>query len=147
MNINIFNNFGVGAIAIVSVLNHSHSLSLAKLTLIFPLISHEELLSYLSNGKVNIKSLDKLLIDKTPHFSNFNKRYYDSLPTTFNSLQYLVDLGYITVSRDSVNLVKTLVYAKEMGGRANKIFKSSENIASILKEKSDKLYLNLRIEL
>jgi hypothetical protein len=147
MSLNIFNNFGVGSVAIMAVLNHCQSLPVEKITLIYPFIAHQELLNYLSNSRVNVKSLDKLLIEKTVYFSNFNSRYYDSLSNSFNALQYLNDQGYIEFKENVVYLTKKLDYSKEMGTRVNKIFSASENIASILNELSEKLYLNLRIEL
>lgn len=147
MSLNIFNNFGVGSVAIMAVLNHCKSLPVAKITLIYPLIAHQELLGYLSNSRTNVKSLDKLLIEKTVYFSNFNNRYYDSLSSSFNALQYLNDQGYIELKENIVYLTKNLDYSKAMGKRVNKIFSASENIASILNELSEKLYLNLRIEL
>ncbi len=147
MSITTFNNFGVGAIAIMSVLEHCNSLSLAKTTLIYPFLSHHELLNYLSHASINIKSSEKLLIDKTTCFSNFNKRYYDSLTTTFNSIQYLYEQSYISVVNGNIELINSLEYAKPMGKRAEKIFKASSNLNYILQEPSDKLFLNLRVEL
>jgi hypothetical protein len=147
MSLNVFNNFGIGSVAIMAVLNHCKSLPIDKITLIYPFIAHQDLLSYLSNSRANVKSLDKLLIEKTVYFSNFNSRYYDSLANSFNALQYLNDQGYIELKENIVYQIKELEYSKGMGKRVNKIFSASENIASILNELSEKLYLNLRIEL
>lgn len=147
MNLNVYNNFGIGAIAIAAVLNKCKSLPIAKITLIFPLVAHQELLSYLSRASIQIKSLDKLLIEKTVFFSNFNRRYYDSLASTLNALQYLNDQGYIEFKENEIRMIKPLDYSNKMGKRTKKIFLASENITLILNESVEKLYLNLRVEL
>lgn len=147
MSLNLYNNFGVGAVAIAAVLNKCSSLPISKVTLIFPLINHQELLSYLSRKSTKINSFDKLVIEKTIFFSNFNKRYYDSLSSTMNALQYLNDQGYIEFRNNEVHMIKSMDYSKEMGTRTSKIFLASNNINLILNELVEKLYLNLRIEL
>lgn len=147
MSLSLYNNFGVGVLAITAVLNESHSLPMSKITLIFPLINHQEMLNYLSRKSTNVKSLDKLIVEKTVFFSNFNKRYYDSLSTTINALQYLFDQGYIEFKNNEVRLIKPMEYSKKMGDRSKKIFLASKNISLIFNEMVEKLYLNLRIEL
>ena len=147
MNLSYYNNFGMGVIALGAVLNQNEQLRLSKLFLIFPLLSHQKLLQHLGRRTTKIKSIEKLIVEKTNCFSNFNRRYRDSLVLTVNALQYLNDTGYVDVVNGSVTLAKPFEYNKKMGSRANKIFKASENIALLLKERSDKLYLNLRVEL
>ena len=66
---------------------------------------------------------------------------------TINALQYLNDTGYVRIYDGKVILEKPFEYNKKMGNRADKIFKASGNIALILRENSDKLYLNLRVEI
>ena len=88
-----------------------------------------------------------MIVDKTVCFSNFNKRYYDSLILTVEAIEYLKDLDYIQIKNGSVMLLKDFNYDKNMGTRAEKIHKISTTIAKILKDRADNLYLNLRIEL
>ena len=147
MNINYYNNFGVGVVAIGAVLNRSNALSISKVFLIFPLISHQKLLQYLARQTTSSKSIEKLISDQVSYFSNFNKRYIDSLVVTMNSVQYLNDAGYIDISGGVVKLLKPFEYDSKMGKRANSIFKASENISKLLAETENKLYLNLRVEL
>ena len=59
--------------------------------------------------------------------------------------KYLNDTGYVDVVNGSVTLSKLFEYNNKMGSRANKIFKASENVALLLKERSDKLYLNYEV--
>jgi len=147
MNINYYNNFGVGVVAIGSVLNLSNTLSISKVFLIFPLSSHQKLLQHLARKTTKVKSIEKLISDQISHFSNFSKRYMDSLVLTVNSIQYLNDAGYIDISDGSVKLLKPFEYDTKMGKRAKNLFKASENISALLTETENKLYLNLRVEL
>lgn len=147
MNLSYYNNISIGIVALGSVLNQRKELPISKLFLIFPLISHQKLLQHLGRKTTKIKSIEKLIAEKTSFFSNFNKRYNDSLALTFNALQYLNDTGYVDVVDGTVILAKPFEYHKNMGSRSNKIFNASENISLLLKERVDKLYLNLRVEL
>ncbi|MCL1479669.1 DUF6521 family protein [Marinobacter sp. M3C] len=147
MNINYYNNFGIGVVAIGAVLSRSNALSISKVFLVFPLLSHQKLLQYLARQTTSVKSIEKLISDQVSYFSNFNKRYMDSLVMTMNSIQYLNDAGYIDISDGVVKLVKPFEYDSKMGKRANSIFKASDNIAKLLAETESKLYLNLRVEL
>lgn len=142
-----FNNVGIGAIAICSVLDHSTKLSVASMTLILPLVTHKDCLDYLARSSTKIKSIEKLIAEKTTFFSNFNARYYDSLCLSFSSIQYLTEMGYAEFKNDFLIKTKALKYDKEMGDRAKKIFLASSNISEILSENESKLFLNFRIEL
>ncbi len=147
MNLSYYNNFGIGVIALGAVLSHSKELPIPKLFLIFPLLSHKELLQYLGNKNTKIRSLEKLIVVKTSCFSNFNNRYTDSLILTINALQYLHDMGYVNLIDGGVSLIKPFEYDEKMGVRAQQFFNASARVAFILKERSDNLYLNLRVEL
>lgn len=147
MNLSYYNNFGIGVVALASVLNHGEELPISKLFLIFPLLSHQKLLQHLGRSTTKIRSIEELIVEKTSYFSNFNNRYTDSLVLTVNALQYLNEMRYVSIANGNVSLIKPFEYDSKMGSRAEKIFKASEKIALILKERSDKLYLNLRIEL
>lgn len=143
-----YNNIGICASSILSTLQEiNEEVELTKILLIMPFLSHRELTNYLSKANVKILSLDGLLIDKKSYFTNFNKRFYQSLPSTINSLQFLQDIEIIQIKENKVSLLKEITYNKEMGKRAEKVYKASKNIAKILKESNEKLYLNLRIEL
>lgn len=147
MKSNYYNNLGLGIISLGFVLDKTKILPLSKLFLILPFVTHAELLSYLARANTNIQSIEKLIVDKTVCFSNFNKRYYDALALTMEAIQYLNDLEYIQIENGKVTLIKDFNYDKSMGKRADKIYKTSTNIAKILKDRADNLYLNLRIEL
>jgi hypothetical protein len=147
MNKPMYNNIGVAAIGIQFVLQYNNSMSLAKSLLIMPFLVHKELLNYLSNGNVNTKSLEALIVDKTSCFANFNKRYYDNLCTSLNAVQFLNESELIQIKGSTITSASVFNYDQSMGSRALKISKASKNIASILDDSIEKLYLNLRVEL
>lgn len=147
MNTDYYNNIGFGVLSLGAVLSKSKTLSISKLFLIFPLLSHQELLQYLSRKTTKIQSIEKLIIEKTSFLANFNKRYYASMCLTMNALQYLNDLGYVKIEGGTIILSKSFEYDKEMGTRAKKVFFASSNISQLLKGNVDNLYVNLRVEI
>lgn len=142
-----YNNIGMGTLAIASVMNHAKELPISKAMLILPFITHRALLSYLCRKTTKIRSIEKLIIERTVFFANFNRRFYDNLTLSINSIEFLNDIELISISNSMVKLKTTLEYDKSMGERLNKIYNSSENIAHILNENIENLYLNLRIQL
>jgi hypothetical protein len=142
-----YNNIGIGTLAIGSVLNNGHQLSVAKVSLILPFINHNESLNYLARSNTKIKSIENLIAEKTSYFSNFNARYYDSLEVSFSSIQYLTEMGYLRFKDGFLISIKPMEYDNKMGNRANKIFQAANNVSSILATNDANLFLNLRIEL
>lgn len=142
-----YNNIGIGAIAIGSVLSVNSELSISKTTLILPLITHTECLYYLARATTHASSIEKLIAERTSYFSNFNARYYDSLCLSFSSIQYLTEMGYAQLKGDLLLKIKPLEYNSKMGARAKKIFQAANNVSALLSENDKKLYLNLRVEL
>ncbi|SMP17486.1 three component ABC system middle component [Chryseobacterium profundimaris] len=142
-----YNNIGVGALAINSVLSISNELSIAKATLILPFVTHTECLNYLARATTTTISIEKLIAEKTSYFSNFNARYYDSLCLSFSSIQYLTEMDYIQHKEDLLLKIKSLEYSARMGSRAKRIFQAANNISRLLSENDIKLFLNLRVEL
>lgn len=144
---NIYNNIGIEAVAVCFVLQKINTLDLTKAILISPIVSHRDLLNYLSHGNVKIQSIEKLIIEKTSFFSNFNKRFYDGLCGSINALQFLHEIELAEIADKKISIKSEIKFSNEMGKRAEKIHKASENIAKILSEGAEKLYLNLRVEL
>jgi hypothetical protein len=104
-------------------------------------------LSHLARASTKILSFEKYLIEHLSNFSNFNDRYYDSLTTSMNAIQLLNELEMVKVKSPIMKQVRKIDFEKSMGKRAEKMFKAAPNISSLLSDSSDKLYLNLRIEL
>ena len=143
-----YNNIGICSLSIVSIVKENNNeLELSKVPLIMPIVAHKQLLNYMSSKSSVINSLDGLIISKYHFFSNFNKKFYEFLPLTLNTIQFLVDIEIIELSDNKIYLLKEYEYEKTMGTRVEKIFKASKNIVKILDENNEKLYLNLRVEL
>ena len=147
MNLDNYNNIGITSIAINSVLSLSEKLSLSKALLIMPLFTSKSLTSHLSRKTTEIKSIEKLISEKTPLFSNFNKRYYDSLANSINAIQLLIETNQLSLIDGKLISNQSFKYVKSMGKRAGKINTASQNVSKLLNENTEKLYLNLRIEL
>lgn len=142
-----YNNLGIGIISIMSVLNKLEVLAIEKVFLILPIITNSELLSYLGRKDVEMMGIEQLIPHKIKCFVNFNKRFYDNLSVCINSLQYLFDMKYISINGSLIMKNKDLPFDKKMGKRAERIYNASERISKLLKENSNKLYLNLKVEL
>ncbi|GGF49154.1 three component ABC system middle component [Echinicola rosea] len=142
-----YNNIGVGVTAIGAVLSNSDDLSIAKATLIMPLITHTESLYYLARTTTKVQSIEKLISEKTSFFSNFNARYYDALTLSFSSIQYLTEMGYARHDEGVLLKTKSLEYDTKMGTRAKKIFQASNNVSALLSGSDKNLFLNLRVQL
>ncbi|WP_423819208.1 three component ABC system middle component [Salinimicrobium sp. TIG7-5_MAKvit] len=148
MNLKSYNNIGIASIAIYAVLSHSSELTLSKALLILPLFSSSPLTQHLSRSSTKVKSVEKLIAEKTSLFSNFNGRFYDTLALSINSIQFLAKANLVTLENGIIrNNSEEVYYTSQMGKRAGKIFSASENLSRLLNAPTEKLYLNLRIEL
>ncbi len=146
MRTETLNNVAFASLAMSAVVEKSQKLELTKALLIIPFLAHKELLSYLANGKTQIRSLDKLIIDKLHCFSNFNKRYYDNLSTSMNAIQFLSETDMVSIENSYMISREKVGHLDAMGSRLKRASKASDNISKILSEDASNLYLNLRIE-
>ncbi|AWF80232.1 hypothetical protein BTJ40_05075 [Microbulbifer sp. A4B17] len=147
MRTETLNNLAFASLAMSIVVEKSQKLELTKALLIMPFIAHKELLSYLANGRTQIISLDKLIIDKLHCFSNFNKRYYDNLSTSINAIQFLSEVDMISIDKSCMVSMEKVEHPNSAGDRLKRVSKASDNISKILSEDASSLYLNLRIEI
>lgn len=143
----LYNNFGVCSLGIAFTLQHLNSLSLSKSLLIMPIIAHKDLLQYLARKGSTVQSLEQIIVTHQRCFSNFNARFYDSLPASINAIQFLVEIGVIEIEDGELIVLENLDYETSMGKRAEKIFNASSNLAEIIKSDTADLYSNLRIQL
>lgn len=146
MRTETLNNLAFASLAISIVVDKSQKLELTKVLLIMPFLAHKELLSYLANGKTQIRSLDKLIIDKLHCFSNFNNRYYDNLSTSINAIQFLSEVDMVSIDNSHMISMEKVECFNSVGNRLKRVSKASENLSKILSEDTSSLYLNLRIE-
>ncbi|MCE8022730.1 three component ABC system middle component [Billgrantia aerodenitrificans] len=141
-----YNNIGVGAVAIASVLNHSYSLSISKVLLIIPMVVHRPTLAHMSHKGIQERGSAALASGSPNLFVNFNQRFESYLPLSLNSVQLLVHLGYARFGQSLVRQ-KILTVDKMFGRRAQKINQASKKISELLQEDEEELYLNLRVHL
>lgn len=144
----LFNNFGILSVSIVfTAREFDGPLPITKALLVAPFVSHRRLLDHLSRKNVTDPNIEKLLVERTDCFANFNARFYDNLCESLNAIQFLVDLEIAAIEGRSLRLIKDLPTDSGLGKRAQKIEKAAPNIAALLNSKSSDLYSSLRIQI
>lgn len=145
-----YNNEALGIVAIASVLKHCEAMSISKILLILPIVTHRETLDYLKRSNSNVRSIEQLLMKKSNLVTNFNKRYEFLLPVSLNSINLLCEMKIACYENEKI---KTLNQSKfnfnhsQLGTRAKEIVKASKKVACILDKDINDLYLQLRVEL
>ena len=139
-----YNNFGICAVAIMSILSHAYRLSLPRALLVMPLVMHESTVKFLGNGNVRQRQVAALVAARADLFANFRQRYESSLVVTLNTIQALIELGYIEFDKD-IRMLRPLELNEKFGSRTLKIEKASANISALLASSEEDLYLNLRV--
>lgn len=142
-----YNNLGINAFAISSVLNEAGFLTLPKIALILPIVAHREMVKKLGHGKFRFVSFEQYLIDHIDYFYNFNDRYLASLIPTVNALQFLCEIGAVHLKGDGAIIATALPFDASMGKRAERVTRASANIAALISVSAEVFYLNARIEL
>ena len=89
-----YNNVGVCATALMSVLGHMKQLTLPKTLLVMPLVMHDATVGFLSNGNIRKREAAALVATRPDLFVNFPTRFDDSLAVTLNTIQLLVTTGF-----------------------------------------------------
>lgn len=141
-----YNNPAICASSILSVLAHSQELSIAKTLLIMPLVMHDSTVRYLGRSNVAFREVSGLVAVRPDLFANFNERFFSSLVTSINAVQWLVATGYVEFD-GGIKLVFPLKIGPEFGDRAIRIAKASGHISSLLSSSAEELYLNFRVKL
>lgn len=143
---NGYNNVGLCATALSSVIEHTGKLSLSKAMLVMPLVMHDATISFLSNRNIRKREAAALASVRPELIVNFNSRFEDSLVASLNAIQLLVHLGYARLGVDLIP-VKPMQIDDVFGKRVQRIVKATPNIAALLDSSVDELYLNFRIQL
>ncbi|RWP01392.1 MAG: hypothetical protein EOQ98_06815 [Mesorhizobium sp.] len=142
-----YNNLGINAFAISSVLKEAGSLTIPQIALILPVVAHRQMVKKLADGRVRIVSFEQYLIDNIEFFYNFNERYFASLTPTINALQFLYEMGVLQLKGDGAVIASDLPFDASMGKRAERVKRASPNIAALVSGNAEVFYLNARIEL
>lgn len=143
----LYNNIGICSLGIVATLQQIEHLSISKILLIMPIIAHFELTSYLARSTTKVMSIEQIIAKQPKYFSNFNDRFYDSLVSSINSLQLLIEIAVIEWSDGNFTVLEKINYEESMGARSKKIFDASKNISTLLNDSTANLYTNLRIQI
>ena len=142
-----YNNIGINAFAVSSVLKEAGFLSLTQIALILPIVAHREIVRKLADGRFRFVSFEQYFIDNIEFFYNFNERYVASLTPTVNALQFLCEIGVTELKDDGAVTASELPYEGTMGKRAERVKRASANIAALVSGNAAVFYLNARIEL
>jgi len=146
MTLQLYNNFGLFSLGIAfTAQSFGRALSIPKTLLIAPFISHQASLAHLSRQTTVITSIEKMLVQKTACFSNFNARFYDGLCGTTNAIQFLIDVEIARLSSEGIEMVETFAFDRRMGNRAEKVAKAAPRLAALLQSSEADLYSSLRI--
>ncbi|MDT6960780.1 DUF6521 family protein [Cupriavidus sp. SZY C1] len=141
-----YNNVGISAVALMSVLSHARFLTIPKALLVMPLVMHEATIRFLSHGGVRKREAAALASTHPEFFANFSTRFDESLSSSLNAIQLLDASGFLRF-HDGLHLLSSLGVDSTFGARAKKIAKAGENIAALLASPVEELYLNFRVQL
>lgn len=142
-----YNNLGINAFAISSVLKEAEFLTLPKISLILPVVAHRQMVKTLAHGSFRFVSFEHYLVDNIEFFYNFNERYLVSLTQTVNALQFLYEIGVLKLKDNGAVIASDLPFDASMGKRAERVKRASANIAALVSGNAEVFYLNARIEL
>lgn len=145
-----YNNELITGIAILSALKKAKTLEISKALLIQPLLSYSGILNFVKKGTVKIRSIEELIIKRNITFTNFNKRYFENLSLSINSIFLLKQLKLIAIEGNK--LIRTEEQFdfdnNALGDRAKEVISAASNLAEMIKrEDASNLYLSLRIEI
>ncbi len=145
-----YNNELITGVAILSVLKKTKTLEISKVLLINPLLSYSAILNFVKKRSVKIRSIEELIMKGNITFTNFNKRYLESLELSINSILLLRQLKLIRIEDNKV-ISTELEFDfnnKTLGSRAKEVSIAASNLSEMIKrEDASNLYLSLRIEI
>lgn len=142
-----YNNLGMNAFAISSVLKEAGFLTLPQIALILPVVAHRQMIKKLAHGSFRFVSFEQYIIDNIEFFYNFNERYLASLTPTVNAIQFLNEIGVVQLKDDGAIIACELPFDASMGKRAERVKRASPSIAALVSGSPEIFYLNARIEL
>ncbi|EIW6614022.1 DUF6521 family protein [Clostridium perfringens] len=145
----LFNNEGICALGIMSILELTCELTYSKVMLISPIIFNKRIVEFLGTNS-KIRSFEEFRLKQVASIAKFNDMYYNFLPLTINTLVILEDMGFVELNSNKIKLKKTLVESIEinkLGKRAKKIVKIAPKVVTILNEEENKLYVQLGVRL
>lgn len=104
--ISTYNNICIGIVCVDSVLNNINKLSIPKLLLLIPILTHKDLVSLLKKKNSNVRCIEELIAKKQENFTNFNKRYYSFLSMSIDVIQIMEKLEIIRINDGNVEYIR-----------------------------------------
>lgn len=145
-----YNNELITGITILSALKKAKTLEISKVLLIQPLLSYTGVLNFVKKSTVKVRSIEELIVKRNITFTNFNKRYFENLSLSINSIFLLKQLKLITIEGSKLICTEEQFDFDNnaLGDRAKEVVSAASNLAEMIKrEDASNLYLSLRIEI
>lgn len=142
-----YNNLGIEAFALASVLSKAKLLTLPQVALVLPIVAHKDMTKQLARARFRFSGFEEYLIENVEYFYNFADRYSASLTPTVNAIQFLNEIGVAELRGEDFAIVSELPFNSAMGKRAERIERASANIAKLVSGNAEIFYLNARIDL
>lgn len=144
----LLNNEALGLLVLQSFINRVGSVDLSRIFLVLPIVFDRKICMYLKNKNTKILSSKELVVAKSELFYGFNEKFYDSLVVTTNSLIMGLELGVLKMEKGVVSCNSCMVVDKgELGLSLNNMMLAIPNVAKLMREPSDELFFNMRVEL
>lgn len=146
----LYNNELLGILVFQEFMYIKKETELSSLMLLLPIIFHQKSLSYLSNQKTKVISIQNLILTKPEILVSLNKRYYNFLSNSINCLSLCLDNGLFELKDGNVFFLKRMFNENDLlnlGKRALRIQASMMNLVSLLSSDSSQLYELCGVEL
>lgn len=148
-----YNNIGISLVGFLSIIRFFDEIEYSKSLLISPILLHNKTVTYLKSKTTKPKGIEDLITSKIEFFLDFNKRYYEFLGLSINTIILAQKMKFITLKENKIVISKEEIKKfdfsnKSLGNRAIGMIQASNKLSNILKqENTDNLYFKLRIEI
>lgn len=148
-----YNNMGISLVGFLSIIRFFDEIEYSKSLLISPILLHNKTVTYLKSQTTKPKGIEDLITSKIEFFLDFNKRYYEFLGLSINTIILAQKMKFITLEENKIVISKEEIKKfdfsnKSLGNRAIGMIQASNKLSNILKqENTDNLYFKLRIEI
>lgn len=148
-----YNNIGISLVGFLSIIRFFDEIEYSKSLLISPILLHNKTVTYLKSQSTKPKGIEDLITSKIEFFLDFNKRYYEFLGLSINTIILAQKMKFITLEENKIVINKKEIKKFDfsntsLGNRAIGMIQASNKLSNILKqENTDNLYFKLRIEI
>ena len=148
-----YNNIGISLVGFLSIIRFFDEIEYSKSLLISPILLHNKTVTYLKSKATKPKGIEDLITSKIELFLDFNKRYYEFLGLSINTIILAQKMKFITLEENKIVISKEEIKKFDfsnisLGNRAIGMIQASNKLSNILKqENTDNLYFKLRIEI